>query len=246
MRRVLVSLLLVGWMLLHASCALAADRARALAIVEEAIKAQGGADKLARLATARRVVKGKFFLGQGEATFTDESQYGLPGRMRQDVAVIDQRILFVVNRDRGWRVVGGKVEEIGKVRLEEFQESLHALNLTTLLPLRSDKQLELDVAGTTEVEGKKAPTIKVSSKGHEDVFLAFDPMTKLLVKMSRKGRSAGLPGLKETLFADYKDFDGLKLPAREIELLNGKKVSEVTSVNYLFPPRVEERAFAKP
>jgi hypothetical protein len=50
---------------------------------------------------------------------------------------------------------------------------------------------------------------------------------------------------KEYLYADYKDVDGVKLPGKQTDYLNGKKFSEITVTSYkLYKP--DDATFGKP
>src|SRR6202011_4293737 len=97
-----------------------------------------------------------------------------------------------------------------------------------------------------KVNGQPAAGVKVASKGHADAKLYFDAATHLLVKIERTTREAGLSLDKEYLFGDHKDFDGVKLPTRLTETLEGKKASELTSASYKFPSKPDDAAFSKP
>ena len=51
---------------------------------------------------------------------------------------------------------------------------------------------------------------------------------------------------KEYLYSDHKEFDGVKLPTKEVDLINGRKFSELTSMTYKLPKKIDDATFAKP
>ena len=94
--------------------------------------------------------------------------------------------------------------------------------------------------------GQPAAGVKVSQRGHTDATLYFDKETGLLVKIARRAQEAGLMVDKEYLFSAHKEFEGAKLPTKQVEMINGKKFTEVTSFTYKILRRVDESMFAKP
>src|SRR5262249_25113206 len=129
--------------------------------------------------------------------------------------------------------------------LEELREEAYVQWLATLVPLKKDP-FELAPVPEIKVDGKPAGGVKVSSKGHGDVKLYFDKASGLLVKIERPAREAGLQVDKEYVYSDHKTFDGVKLPTRSVELLNGKKFTQLSSAAYKFLDKPDASAFDKP
>ena len=221
------------------------DRAKALTMLDGAIRAHGGEQALTRAQTVVLNVTGKLSLG-GEVPFTGETTFSLPGRARQILNLNKNgQVVMVLNGDRGWSTAGGMVGELGKDGLEKLREEVYVEWLATLVPLKKEG-FELTLVPDKTVEGKPAAGIKVAHKGHGDVRLYFDKATGLLVQIERQSKEAGIPIPKEYVFGGYKDFDGVKLPTTRIERLEGKKIAEVTSTTYKFPTKVEDSTFGRP
>ena len=246
MRTILTASFTCACLLAATAHALAGDREDALAIIDQAVKAHGGADGLAKVRTAVRAGEGVILNDETKTPFTDELTLNLPDQWRDSV-VIDKKVRFAiaVNGDKGWQAVSGTVTELGPARFKELREEIYVLGLETLTPLQKDG---FDLAPLPEIKvgDRAAVGVKVSSKGHADAKLYFDGETHLLVKIERTALEAGLKLDKEYLFGDHKVFDGVKLPTRQMELLQGKKVMELTSASYKFPSKPDEAAFAKP
>jgi hypothetical protein len=226
------------------------DRAAALAVVEEAIKAHGGADALGKMRTVVRKSAGRMTVDDKEVLFADESTVQLPERWRVEAELRagEQKLhlLQVVNDDKGWQSTGGAVAELSAERLKELHEDGYARWLTTLLPLTKDPSLRLVPLPEMKVNGEPARGVKVSSKGHADVSLYFDKQSRLLVKMERQALEGGAPVAREETYTGYKEFDGVKLPTKIVQTADGKTLNEITEAAYKFPPKVEETTFAKP
>jgi hypothetical protein len=231
----------LGW----SAPARADDRDKALAVIERAVKVQGGAEALNKAQTRSRTGQGKLALG-GDLPFTTEETVQLPGRSRTVLEAGGRRQIVVLNGDKGWILpLGGAAQELNKEFFEELREEPYVWWLMTLTPLQKDG-FELKPLPDAKVKDQDAYVVKVSSKGHPDATLFFDKRTDLLIKIARRARQAGVPLDKEYYYSDYKDFDGVRLPARELITLNGKPLSEVTFTRYKLLSRIEDSTFAKP
>jgi hypothetical protein len=137
------------------------------------------------------------------------------------------------------------VTELGKEGLEPLQEEVYVEWLTTLVPLKKDT-FTLGPLEDRMVDDKPAAGVKVESKGHGEVKMYFDKASGLLVKLERQSTEAGFPVKKEYLFSAHKEFDGVKLPSKRTELLNGKKFVDLTSLSYKFPGKPDDTVFGRP
>src|SRR5262249_19531577 len=143
----------------------------------------------------------------------DEHVMQLPDRYRMEweLEAMNQKVLLlmVINGDKGWRLAGGAVQEIGKEEMTDAREELYVIWLSTLLPVK-DKEFDLAPLPAIKVNGQDAVGVKVAKKGHPDVKLYFDKSTNLLVKVERRAREAGFVVNKEDVFSEHKSFDGIK------------------------------------
>ena len=235
---------------LATSPVLADDRDKALAVIDRAIQTHGGETALTKAQLMTRSATGEMTLFDKPVPFKDEMAAQLPDRLRSfvDVGEGDQKllVLLVINGDKGWQSAGGAVMELSKERLGELREEAYIMWLSTLAPLKKDTSFHLVPAPDVKVNGQPAAGVKVSQKGHTDATLYFDKETGLLVKIARRAQEAGLAVDKEYLFSAHKEFEGAKLPTKQVEMINGKKFTEVTSFTYKILRRVDESMFAKP
>ena len=227
----------------------AGEREDALAVIEQAVKAHGGEDALTRAQTAVRTSTGAIASPTGkDLPFKDEMSWKLPDRFRLslEVGAEKTRLVTVVTSDKGWQMTGGQVAELSAERLGELREEAYVLWLETLVPLKTDSAFELAPLPEAKVNGQPAAGVKVAHKGHTEASLYLDKQSGLLVKIARRAREAGLTVDKEYLFSDHKDFDGVKMPTKQQELLNGKRFTELTGISYKFPSSLDDSTFAKP
>jgi hypothetical protein len=243
---------IAGWMLLcgvalaAAPNAVAGEQEEALALVDRAVKAHGGADALNKAQALVRSGTGTMTLFGNTSSFTDEVTWSLPDRLRLAMEVEKKyRLTMVVNGDKGWQSAGGPTVDLGPARLAEVRDEMYVLWLTTLMPLKQTA-FKLSPLPEIKVNGAAAVGVKVMSKDKADVKLYFDKKTNLLVKIERRATEGGQKVDKEYFYSDHKDFDGVKLPTKQSEWINGRKFSELTGATYKFPKKLEEAVFAKP
>ncbi|HEY7428706.1 MAG TPA: hypothetical protein VH682_31035 [Gemmataceae bacterium] len=221
------------------------DREKAVAVIEQAIKAHGGAEALNKAQKCSRSGEGMLAL-QGNAPFKTEETIGLPDRCRMDLDFGSTRLILVLNGDKGWVQAGGKTNEMVKMELAERREELYVWQLMTLAPLRQDG-FELKLLADAKVNGQDASVVKVSRKGYPDARLFFDKKSGLLVRISRRATEAGISFPKDYYYSDYKDCGGAKMPGKEITFMySDKKLSEVKFTRYKALESVEDKTFDKP
>jgi hypothetical protein len=248
----LITFAVLGWLAQGAGHALAADRDDALALLERAIKAQGGAEALAKTALLSRKGSGTLTLFDMDLAFTDELLVQRPDRLRFTLEVVGadkqkSRVLLVINKNKGWQENGGVVSELSDQRLTELKEEARVQWVCMLTPLvQKDSAYELAVAKEMKINDKPALGIKASLKGHPDIVLYFDKDSALLVKIERQAKEAGVEVAKEYLLSDYKEVDGVKLPMHIVEKLNGKKFTDLKVDSYRLLNKVDEAQFGKP
>jgi hypothetical protein len=246
-------LAVVGCMLIGARLARATEKDDALAILNTAIKAHGGADKLEKAAQMVRKGTGTVTLFDMDSTIVDELLVQLPDRLRLTVEIASAdkkqkvRAIVVANKDKGWQENGGAVDELSEPRLAELREEAHVQWVSLLFPLvKKDAAYELIPLKDVKIDGRGAMGVKVSLKGHPDISLVFDKENALLSKVALKTKEGGVEVDKEFFFSEHKEVDGAKLPMHIAVRLNGKKYVDLKVESYKFLSKVDEAQFGKP
>src|SRR6516164_6558528 len=189
MRTVLLSALAAGLSLGWGERVAAADEPRAL--IEKAVKAQGGAELLGRRSASQCTMKGSLHVGGMSFPFTGVilSQPGGALRYTMNLTVSGNQvgITQVINANKGWRKLSGvgdtRVEELDQNSLDEMKQSRYFDRVGSLLPLLKDKSFTLKALGELKVQDQPALGVQVSSKGQPDVKLYLHKTTGLLVKI---------------------------------------------------------------
>jgi outer membrane lipoprotein-sorting protein len=232
--------------LLLLACPLRADEKEAKAIVERAIKAQGGSEALSKALHCSRTDSGVLWSAGREVPLSSKVSLGLPGKMRWEIE-LDKKIktTIVLNGDKGWQTEGGPARELSAQRVKELVEEAYVLWIATLVPLTKDG-FTLSTVDDVKVDGEEAAGVKVVKKGHAETLMYFLKRNGALVRINRKVSEGGLTVEKEYLYSNYKDFDGVKLHTRELVKVNGSKWNEFTISAYTFVKKFDKGTFAKP
>ena len=224
---------------------LLADDAGPAGIIDKAIKATGGEDKIKKFKTHTWKVKGTYHGMGNPIEFTGTYAVDWPDKFR---AEIEGYAIIVLNGDKGWMQTMGETKEMDAEQLAEQKESNYAGYVATLLPLK-DKAYTLTPLGEVKVGDRPAVGVKVSSKGHRHVELYFDKDTNLLIKSQTRVKSREQEGKEmdqESLYADYKEMDGAKVPMKVTINREGKVYVESESTDVKPVDKLDDSTFGKP
>jgi hypothetical protein len=213
------------------------------AVIEKAIKAQGGAELLEKLKATQLKGRGIIHLPivRLEIPCTVESYAQFPDQFKQVRSGVARgrnfKHVVLVNGDKMAIIADDKAVDLGPEQKEGLHEQVYTNRVVHLLPLIQDKGFELASQAGTKVEDQDTVGVKVNSKGHRDINLYFDKANGLLLKIEHKvpNERGGEDILEEILLSDYKDQSGIKSPMKEVVYQNGKKHMEmaVTEVKHL-------------
>jgi hypothetical protein len=178
------------------------------AIIERAIKAQGGEELLALKAATVAKIRGVFLDCMRKCAFSGELLHQSISKRRYKLNVeldgMKVSIEQVIDEGKGWRRLSdGMVLDTPEGELSETNYLLYQDRVASLLPLIKENGYTLTMLEETLVEGRPAFGIRAAYKDRVDSFLYFDKATGLLAKTSFKGRQRG--ELLETVLCDYRE-----------------------------------------
>jgi zinc protease len=250
MRQVLCHAGVMAVLLSAAAFARADEQADAKALLDQAIKAHGGGDKIEKIKAANVTMKGKFY-GMGDGLdYTEAMAFQAPDKLRfeieSDAGGMKFKFTQVFNKDKGWIAVNDNVTEMDKDTIAETKESLYAHAVTQLAPAVF-KNAKLAPLGEIKVGDKPALGVRVEVKGHRDVCLFFDKATHLLVKSERRVKEMqGGEVSEEAYYSDFKDVAGVKTPYKITVKHDDKKFVEAEVTDYKPVEKIDDSRFAKP
>ena len=187
----------------------------------------------------------------GPIRYTHEGATQRPDRSRSAVRgeVGDRTVLIVtvVNRARAWVQVEHRTHGLQKERLAEVREERYADNVADLVDLVGG-QFQLTALGESTLPGGQGVLgVRVSSKGHRDVWLFFDKHTGLLAKSESRLKDDNNREIKqEAFFTGYKAFDGVRKPTRVVIKRDGKPYLEEDVTSYQPTEKLPDELFEEP
>jgi hypothetical protein len=249
MRRFLFASLGVAFMLGYAPHAPA--QGEVTAIIEKAVKAHGGAEKLDKVKCLQTKGKGKLELRDG-IEMTQDKIVKFPNKFKEvlelEVGGQNMKIVTVFDGTKAAITRNGEAVDINDMLMEEFKEAAHGQQVGRLTNLLKDKSLQLTLLGESKAEDRPVVGVKVASKGHRDISLYFDKESGLLAKVqTRRNDPQSMQEVDEERFIkEYQDFDGQKVAKKILVNRDGKKYLEldITEVKHL--DDVPDNTFQQP
>jgi hypothetical protein len=224
----------------------------AKALIEKAVKAQGGEDNLKKFPAAKVKAKGSMELMGVEIEFALDSSVQNPNKFRNDInlEVMGQKITIVQVYDgkKGWQSMLGQTMEVEGDQLDELKEEAYSNYIEQLYPLLHDKQFELKAVDGDKVDDKPTDGVKVTAKGHKDITLYFDKDSGLLVKSRKKSKdpNGGQEVEAETYYKEYKEVNGTKQSMKQLLKHDGKKFLEAEVTDMKLMEKIDASTFDKP
>ena len=248
MRKLLLAVCAAVLWVGDAAAAPADDEARA--VIERAVKAHGGFDRLSRVRADRVRCKGALFVNDKETPFTSETTVQPPSQFRNVFELQGPRkALFVqvLNGDKVSFSIDGQPQKVDDGLATEVRETMQLNRVIRLVPLLTDKSYTLRPLGEVKIEDQPALGVKATAKGRREVRLFFHKTSGLLIKTEHLMEDdAGKTVIQEELYGDFKDDQGYKRPMKITAFRNGKKIMEAAVLDVKYLDKLDEDEFVQP
>jgi hypothetical protein len=247
MTRLLSALLVTSIVMATTTAAARADEGEAKAVIDKAIKATGGEEKLAKVNAYSTKSKSTFNFNGNDAEF--EGSFTAQGldHSRSEFGNDQFHGVIVLNGDKGWRKFGDNLTEIDQAGIERDKRMLYLQTCPWLLVPLKGKDFKLASAPDEKVDGKPAAVVKVTGPDGKDFTLSFDKESGLPVKLVAK--VTGFNGedfTQESIFTDYKDFGGIKKATKVEGKRDGEPFFKTTLTEFKTLDTVDPSTFAEP
>jgi hypothetical protein len=234
-----------------ANVSVRADEKDPNAILDKAIKAVGGEEKLKKADVMTWKVKASIIFNGDSNPFNSHSTVQGIDRFRSEFegefGGNTIKGVVVLNGDKGWRKFGDEAMEIDGDGLANEKRQLLLQIVPTRLVVLKEKGYKLEAADEQKVDDRPAAGIKVTSADGKDFTIYFDKETGLPARTVAK--VIGFDGqefTQETTYKDYKEFDGIKKATKSESKRDGEAFikSEVTEFKVL--DKADAKAFSEP
>jgi RNA polymerase sigma factor (sigma-70 family) len=219
-------------------------------VVERAIRAAGGREKVAALKAAAWTVVWNPTADterRQHCTALGYDRYRMEAEHPQNGELV--RTLYLVNRNAGWRRDSkGSVVEFPQTALLANKERLYAQRVGELLTLLQGNEVVLTLAGTLDLGVRRLARIRVEQRERPTVHLDFDRDTGLLHR-SEMALTPRADGVRSTLvytFEEYREFDGLKHHTRLTLQLDEEPAVVWHIRDFRLLDQIDEQLFARP
>ncbi len=201
-------------------------------IIEKAVKALGGEEVLARRCATHTRVKSSFIglAGGGAIPGIDLAGevWSQPGSQRMSLVITlagqKTAMTRVVHDGKGWQQDDATVKDMPAAELEEAKQSEYIDRVLSMLPLLKEKEFTLKALGKKKVDGAELLGVQVSSAGHADVTVWFDPATGYAKRAEYREKSAAL-GKEVATALVFDDYRAAEPAEAEERALKAAKVS---------------------
>jgi hypothetical protein len=220
-------------------------------ILDKAMKAMGGEDKLSKIQAATWKAKGKITLADSkEYEFTSQTTTQGLDRARTELQIEHSgrqlKILAVLNGDKAFYKIGNTHLQ-PNVAVAHLKRAVYlAVIPVTLAPLK-EQAFKVKAGGEEKVDGRPAVVLKVTCPGGSDFTISFDKESGLPVKAVGKVFTLNGPEVtEETTYGDYKDFGGIKAATRLDFKFDGKSDRKQEVTDFIVLDKVDPLAFSIP
>jgi hypothetical protein len=241
------SAILVAAVLLGSCVPARADGQDAKAILDKAIQALGGEEKLAKASTHSWKSKVKLQVGGEEREFSSQVTVKGLDQFRREFTLPQFKGLVIIDGEKGWRVGRSNTVELdGDALAKEKRNAYLQIIPITLLPLKG-KGFKYELAGEEKVGDKPAVVLKVTEPDGKDFTLSFDKESSVPVKQVAKViGGGGMESTIETTFLDYKDLGGIKKATKIVVKRDGEPSYELEISEFNILDKVDASTFAEP
>jgi hypothetical protein len=224
-----------------------ADDKDAKAILENAIKALGGDEKLTKASAHSWKGMGKWHVGAEERDLESHVTANGLEHFRREFTLPQFSGIVVIAGEKGWRKGRNGITELDAAALADQKRWVYLEVIpVTLMPLKG-KGFKLEVAGEEKVNEKPAVVLKVTAPDGKDFTLSFDKESGLPVKeVATQMSPGGQEFTVETTFRDYKDMGGIKKATKTEVKRNGELSTEMEITEFKVLDKVAPETFAEP
>jgi hypothetical protein len=223
----------------------------ATAMIERAIIAHGGQQRLSSVRADKVKFKGTLHLGSSSVPFIDESTIQAPEQFKSVVRINEgtrtRTIVHILDGPKATITVDDQPQVVPGSLVAQMRQTLQLDQAMKLVPLLLDPAFHIEHTGEYQYNGRVVVGVRVTGRGQRDLRLYFDRETALLVKSDFLLDGPGGKDVRqEAFYSEYRDVGGYLRPGRVIVFRDGKKVMESELVEARHFDHIDPREFQGP
>lgn len=219
--------------------------ARGMELIKVTVAAVGGIEALD--AVKDSVAQGSMALvmPQGEFQAEVKSEIVYPDKIKLTMTLPFGQMIQAFDGSKAWMQQGPQTMELPPAMNNELLRSILLHSGIGVLREAMAGRAELQAMEPADVSGKKMDVLSWK-QGENTIKLFLDPDTRLIAKASFRSVSPQGAADVDSLWLDYREISGLKIPTKVITYRNGQKFSELTLKEGQFNTGVNPAGFSKP
>jgi zinc protease len=186
----------------------ASSDAQARALIDRAIDAKGGLDKLKSIRTVHAVSDLITETPSGRVTVPTTIRVRYPAQFRIDSEMPGGPVIQVFDAGTSWVQDRRGVRELSEEAAEAMRQNVVRDPISLLLALHDERLRARRVDGEV-LNGRAAPSLLIDLRASGPLKLILDPDTGLIVRQLYYTRTGS--GVVEETLSDYRDVKGLKV-----------------------------------
>jgi|HubBroStandDraft_6_1064221.scaffolds.fasta_scaffold30354_3 hypothetical protein len=231
--------------------ALAEDEQDVKAVIDKAVKALGGAEKLGSAKIMSWKYKGKLHLDGNDNDFTTKvTAQGIDHFRQEFEGEFDGSTIkgvTVLDGDKAWRKVGDDSNKLEDTNLANEKRTTYLQIVPEMPLLLKGEDFKCEAGEEEKVGGKSAAVLKVTGPDAKDFQLYFDKESGLPVRMTATVADyQGDEYKQDWTFSNYKNFDGIKRATKVEIKRNDKKFVDFEVMDFKVVDKVDAKTFAEP
>jgi hypothetical protein len=243
------SIAVFALILVLAPAALAQNTATEM--IQRAIIAHGGKQRLSSVRAEKVKFKGTLHFGSASVPFTDESTIQAPEQFKSIVRITEggrvRTIVHILDGPKATITVDDQPQIVSGSLIAQMRQTLQLDQAMKLVPLLIDPAFYIEHTGEYQYNGRVVVGVRVTGHGQRDLRLYFDRETALLVKSDFLLDGPGGKDVRqEAFYSDYRDVGGYLRHGRVIVFRDGKKVMESELVEAQHFDHIDPREFQGP
>lgn len=194
-------------------------------LIDEAIQACGGLAALSGIKDLTSRGSMKMSTPQGEISAEAAEQVLYPDLYRITMKLPIGEVTQAFDGRVGWMSQGALVREIPAQMGKEFAKGAIVASGVGLLVAAGEGKAEISLIPPGESDGKTLHGV-LWKLGDNEMKIYFDPETRLPAKVTYNTVVSSGPVETDSVFSDYRETQGVRLPFKEVIHQNGVKVGE--------------------
>lgn len=220
-------------------------RAAGKAVIDRAVAAAGGLEKLAAVkdVTTRGTVKLATPMGEVSGETVAEVLY--PDKSKSVTKLAMGEVVQAYDGGAGWMKMGPQPPmDLPPMMVPELRRGIVTALGIDLLRKAAAGEAEVHAIEPAEVEGGKVDGV-AWSLGDVQMRVYFDPSTHLLSKLAYRGVSPQGAMDVEVRVSDFREVEGLKVPFKVVGFQNGQQYLDLTVSGVTFNSGIDPAGFQK-